>query len=236
MVLGVRPALASVFAVVAAIVATVAPFYEQPYCYIVPGMLAASPLLAHRRAFALQLLTRGIWASTFIYAAIVLINWVFFLGHWRFNNHFILVQRMLALASGGSLFVMGGAGLEPEEACPFRPIAFRRTLLALMVIATASALECVLKSVFWLVQGFADTGDFALGALYALTPFGIYRLRVWGLVLNLLAAVFLLRMAPSGPSAGLAFGRSLVPLSQIGLMVPIAVAIVRAQRSRARSR
>jgi hypothetical protein len=150
--------------------------------------------------------------------------------------------RGLELVAGTSapLLAMGRMGLDGNEGSAFRPVAFRTVLTLGMTMAVADAqallfwgflkIEWVRTGRLWR-SGIADgVVLLAAAAMVLVAIMGLYRLRVWGLLLAGVCAVGIMSIAvtnachlPRGLPVAL-FATSFV---QLLLTVPVRSAIVR---------
>lgn len=190
----VRRALASLLAVAAAVcMRSWGP--RLPLALWLPaGLLAASALLLHHRNLGSQLFARAVLWSNLILGIVVT-----FLANVRERP----IAIALAATTGAALLLVGRAGLTHEtRGGRFVPVAFRATLLALMVMALADAQSLAffgtLELESWAPSPPRAAVFFALaGALLAAIA-GIYRLRVWGLLLGAVSWLALASVALAG--------------------------------------
>jgi hypothetical protein len=186
--------------------------------WIPTGLLAGAAVLSLRRSPATQILVRAVLWSNLLLAAMV-----GYVGHGREQ----LVAAALGASTGLALLALGKRGLEDDRGA-FMPVAFRGTLLGLLVMALADAQTLV----FWsslLLEHTSALRPMALAAAgiaiaFAVSVYGLYRLRAWGLVLNSLAAIGLLLVVAAGtfwearPIAAVLAGSGVL---QLALAVPL---------------
>jgi hypothetical protein len=149
------------------------------------GLLVAAAVLAHHHHTASQLLVRAILWSNLLLGVVV--AWV---GNGRERS----VAAALAVATGLAIFALGRRGLDGDaRGDRFAPIAFRSTLVAILVMALADAQTLMLFGSLSLAGPWPHTTSgvsllVLSGALLA-SIVGIYLMRVWGLLFNIAACV-----------------------------------------------
>jgi hypothetical protein len=156
--------------------------------WIPSALLAASALLLHRRQLGAQLLVRAVWWANLMLGTLVAVTG---------SSGDRAVAAPLALATGAALLALGRHRLEEAGGCgSFVPIAFRSSLMATLVMAMADAQSLLLFGGLELERGFREwrhgsVPSLALGcaAVLALAIVGLYRLRLWGLLLNLAGTI-----------------------------------------------
>jgi hypothetical protein len=155
------------------------PGYVPAVLWLPTLLLGASAALQLHRHVGSQLLVRAIWWSNLLLGVIIAV-----VGATEER----CIAAGLALATGTALLAHGRRGLDGEAtAGAFVPIAFRTTLTAILVMALADLQSLVL---FGVVRASAWDHRLAswlpLGssALVLVAIVGIYRLRLWGLLLN----------------------------------------------------
>ena len=200
---------------------------HRPTALWVPaGLLALSALLAHHGEVGSQLVARSVWWANLVLGTLISVT-----GSGREAP----LGLGLALGSGAALLAMGRMGLGEDERSAFRPVAFRTTLTLGMIMAVADAQGLLLFGVLDIEQrGFHHHGQGGLllgsAAFIMLAIAGLYRLRVWGLLLSSVGAIGVIVLAASdaygirGEFANVLIVTSLV---QILLPAPIFVAIAR---------
>jgi hypothetical protein len=222
-----RSSVAAVLCLVAAVCMQAWSGSEPWQLYIPTALLAAGAAFAFGRSSGSQILVRAILWSNLLLAAMVA---------WIASGHDQRVAAVLGSATGVALLALGRQGLDRAGGA-FVPVAFRGTLLALLVMALADAQSLL----FWGSVLVSDdspvqlTGVFALVCAGAFTVgvAGLYRLRTWGLLVNGAAALALIALVLLGAFRDLRafqilFGGS--ALLQLGLAVPLYRALVRGAR------
>lgn len=190
----VRRALASILAVGAAVCMRSWGSNLPLALWLPTGLLAASALLLHHPRLGSQLLARAVLWSNLILGVVM----TFFA-----NSRERPIAVVLAATTGAALLLVGRAGLDDRtRGGSFVPVAFRATLLALMVMALADAQSLAFFGALQL-EAWTPSPDraalyFALagGLLGALA--GLYRLRVWGLLLGVVSWMAVAAVALAG--------------------------------------
>ena len=189
-------------------------------------LLAAAAILFLRASIGAQLLARAIAWSSFTLGFLVTL----------FGGS---SEKPIALAmagcAGAALLAAGRLGLGDDEASAFKPVAFKRTLMIGMVLAVAVAQALALFGALkmedhWSHEVAQSTLLFASAAFIALTIVGLYRLRVWGVLLGALTSAGIAALAFSdayGLKGPLGTGLGVSALVQLALPIPIVVAIFR---------
>lgn len=200
--------------------------------WIPAGFLALSAVLLHHGVVGSQLIARSAWWATLVLGTLLA------LADRRHSDG--RLGMYLAMTTGTALLVMGRLGLEEGEGSAFRPVAFRTTLTLGMIMAVADAQALALFGALKLRESgweksASESGPQGLlllvsaGAL-AVAIAGIYRLRVWGLLLATLCAVGVAVLSVSdiyGLPSPLRAGMALTSTAQVLLPMPILVAIFR---------
>lgn len=138
---------------------------------------------------------------------------------------------LFALGCGASLLVLGNRGLEPERyQGVFVPTAHRVTLTWAMTLAVADMQTLLVVNQ---ASGWQHGLTTACSVGMVLAAFGLYRLRAWGLWLNLAMNVLVATLVLNGSLLRTApvLGSMLVAtaLAQIGLMLPLVRSIIRGE-------
>ena len=144
----------------------------------VVGLLLTAPFLNLRNSLGAQMVARAFWWQAALLGVLVLAG-----GHGS-------GEGALVLAGGGfaALAAAGRAGLDSVSTA-FAPVEFRRTLMLSLVLGVADLVALAMYSLI-MVEGamdgflfdYLDAVPFALGALaMAVSIFGLYRLKLWGL-------------------------------------------------------
>lgn len=169
---------------------------------LVPAVLLGWALaLLRRQGVGPQMLARAIWWSNLVVGTLIA------------GNFMTQVDRLtgagIAVACAVALLSLGSRGLDhPGPDDPFQPVRFRGQLLLALVMAFADAQTLVFSAVMQLrvgMQGWnlADTISYAgpatlAAAVMVITVWGVYRLRTWALLLNLLANFAIAYLAMGG--------------------------------------
>ncbi len=170
-------------------------------------LLAMSWLREHD--LARQMMVRALVWSTLVIGTIISV-----FGLSRFS----LFGLPIALGSGVALLMMGNRGLGVTSRS-FAPVAYRNHLQLALVLATADAGTLLFAAAMQIgmsiqkgVIGYLWLGlpTLVCGLVMAVAVTGIYRLRTWALVLNLLANLAIAYVAMSG---------------YLGLTIPVATAL-----------
>jgi hypothetical protein len=156
------------------------------------GLLALSGLLLWRRSVGGQLLARAVWWSNLILGTLIATT-----GSSSERG----IAALLALCTGGALIAVGRADLdETTPSGTFLPLAFRGTLICMLVMAMADAqslllfgaLEVTEPRQHYLAHTLSrEALPLVLALPLLLSVIGLYRLRLWGLLLNLAASLTL---------------------------------------------
>jgi hypothetical protein len=136
----------------------------------------------------------------------------------------------ISLGAGAALLLLDGKGLGVSSA-QFRPTAFRNHLLIALVLATADAQTLLFSAAVQLGSGYdplltlRDTlPSLACGGLMAAAVVGIYKLRTWALLLNLVANVGIAYLAMSGViGLSLPVASALAATATVQLLLPVPI-------------
>lgn len=232
-----------VIALVASLAAAVAPGWLF-YCHvsdselfmlglIYTAALAATGLLALVRSVGALLFARSVWWSAFGLAALVVL----------FARHETpLTYVMFGMQAATAVALLASRRIKPPRSgTELTPVAYRGaiTLSMIMALADAQALGWLGLTQLFLrdidgIQRFGLPGAAMLGAacIAMIALYGLYKLRLWGLVLSTLttAAIGALAFTPvfgmrgAGP---LPYAFALSAVVQIALLTPLFAAIVR---------
>lgn len=221
-----RPTVRTAFASLAAVTAGIA-FVgfdrSPPLALALPAsLLVGAAGLVWRRELGGQLLVRAVlWSNLMLGALLCLAG----------GSHERVQGGIIALATGSALLVLGRAGLDQPSAA-FSPAAFRGSLVMALVMALADTQSLALFGGLRLERGQFDdaTPLLACAGLMVLALVGLYRLRLWGLVLNLVANVVIAALALAGRldvPEELAWALATTAAIQLALPLPLVKAIVR---------
>jgi hypothetical protein len=186
-------------------------------------LLAGSAALLHGRSLGAQLATRAVWWANLVLGALICA-----IG----SRREIPPGLVLALGSGVALLAAGQRALDAPSTT-FAPIAFRGTLMAVLVMTLADVQSLLLFGVLSCQErstGPVGTMLLAVAALMTVSAIGLFRLRVWGLIGNVLGNLALIAIAatmrPRLPG-GLAVAYVASAIVQLLLFVPLLRAIGR---------
>jgi hypothetical protein len=186
-----RPAVASALCLFAAAVWAIE-VVDEPllFLYIPTALLVGAAGLVHLRSLGAQMLARGVmWALLLLGALLAQLEGPDGPG----------VGALIGGACAGALLFLGGRGL--DAASPrFAPIAYRGTLTAALTLAMADTLSLVFWSLAAIDSNEVGVGVGLLGcaALMAIGIAGLYRLRTWGLAVNIAANLLIAGLVGSG--------------------------------------
>jgi hypothetical protein len=155
-------------------------------------LLLASALLVWRRHVGGQLLARAVWWSNLILGTVIATT---------ANGTDRPIAAYLALCTGGALLAVGRSDL--HEATPsgsFLPLAFRGTLMCMLVMAMADAQSLLLFGALDVTAHMQPRQGIPIAIAIPLVAsvIGLYRLRLWGLLLTLGGSALLAAAALSG--------------------------------------
>lgn len=176
---GVRPWLASLFSLVA--FGFMFHIADRAQFMMLPAMMSiAAAALFHWPSMQAQLIARAaIWTP-------MLLNML--LAHLDQEAH-----DAVGMVVSGALALLA-AGRITENVTPgsFQPIAYRKTLTLSLVLALADTLTLSMWTAFAVVAEAPRVDQLGFGLCAAVTlasAIGLYRLRMWGLVLGVIANV-----------------------------------------------
>jgi hypothetical protein len=168
---------------------------------LVPAALLGWAFACTRRqGVGPQMLARAICWSNLLVGMLIAGNFMV-----RFDQ---FVGAAIAVACAVSLLSLGSRGLDAAPGDPFQPVRFRGQLLLALVMAFAdaqtllfsAALQLRVGMLGWTLGGtIVYAGPAALAALVmGLAVWGLYRLRTWALLLNLVANFAIAYLALDG--------------------------------------
>jgi len=200
--------------------------------WIPTAFLALSALLLHHGVVGSQLIARSAWWATLVLGTLLALA-----GHGSTEGE---RGMLLAMTTGTALLAMGRLGLEEGEGSAFRPVAFRTTLTLGMIMAVADAQALALFGALKLQRGgwkesASESGPQSIllllsAGVLVLAITGLYRMRVWGLLLATLCAAAVAVLSVTnvyGLPNPLRAGMALTSMAQVLLPMPILVAIFR---------
>lgn len=185
----IRSLLASALSLLAALLYVLGIRHEWYIAALPIALLVAAAVMAHRPSLGAQVFARGMWWSNLAFGLVVSAT-----SSGRDARYF----GALAIVAGAALLVSGRKPLaEASATAGYLPAALKSALMLLMVLALADAQTFL----FFGTAEFIDQNDklgvppvmVAIGVGYSIGFFGLYRLQVWGALLNAgLSAVVLL--------------------------------------------
>lgn len=155
------------------------------------GLLAVSALLIHRKSLGGQMLARAAWWANLLLGAVIALA-----GSSSERS----IAFGLALVCGTALLAVGRTGLGSAASGRFNPVAFRASLTLALVMAMADAQSLLLFGGLELDSWHSDQPPILLfcAGVMLVAIIGLYRLALWGLVLNLAANIVIAAMAIGG--------------------------------------
>ncbi len=193
-------------------------------------MLASLAMFRSRSLFA-QVLARGVWwqalALGLAFGAATLLE------PFMSDKFFYIVPMLLA---GGALAIAGAGRHGLERLSPkFAPSAFRVSLMVSLIMALADTGSLLFYGGVALEEhsGLMGAMPFLASALVMMIAVhGLYRLRLWGLGLNIVANVVIAGIAIAGvldlPDV-LAYGLAATAIVQLLIPIPLVRAMARAK-------
>jgi hypothetical protein len=192
------------------------------------AFLLCGSYLVCRSSFGAQMLSRAIAGSNLVVGALIAGTTS---GVAAFGG------ALVACACGIALLRLRDSGLDGSgegAEHPFQPVAYRGFLVLALVMAFADAQtllfsSCVQVGNEW-SQGIEviGRGDWQItllaGGLMAVNVWGLYRLRVWALVLNIVANVAIAHLALVGElGVSIAVAGALATTAAVQLLLPVPV-------------
>ncbi len=190
-------------------------------------MLGWAGRLVMRPTFGAQLLVRAIAASNLVVALLLALSVGGIFG--------AVSQVVIAVACYRVLKVLGDRGLDAsDEGSPFTPIAFRGFLIFALIMAFADAQTLMFSA---LTQGSYLLTDERTGMILStmaptllaavvmgVNVWGLFRLRTWAMLLNIIANLVIARAALTGGlSVNGWVAASLALTAAIQLMLPVPI-------------
>lgn len=190
------------------------------------GLAIASYPMSRARNFLAQLFARAVWWQALAFGLVLAI------GHATGDVNGPISAATPLYVLGGVLAIAGAGrvGLDFESA-HFVPVAFRGSLTASLVMAMADTIALLFYAGIVLVDGsmrmdtLIHAAEFAGSASVMLVAIaGLYRIKVWGLALNIGANILIASLAVSGvfdlPEV-IAFGLAATAIGQLLLPIPL---------------
>ncbi len=156
--------------------------------FIGMGGIALTAALLQVQRLEPQLMGRAVLWSVLVFGALV--SFVSPSGH----GHVYWISAGLTTGPALALLVLGMSGLDaPSAGKAFFPVAFRGVLLAIMVMALADTCSLLFWGGLLLEEPWNNTPEMIFmlsgGSAMLLAVYGLYRLRLWGFLLNVAANV-----------------------------------------------
>lgn len=199
------------------------------------GLLLVSAALIFRNHLPSQILVRAALWSNLVLGTLLAVA--------GFSEG--VMGTVIAIGTAVGLLSLGRTGLD-QKTGGFAPVAFRASLIVALVMALADVQSLALFAMLGL-QGAARVTyrpmvefghalvTLACAAVMVLAVIGMYRLRVWGLALNIAANVVVAALALTGALTVphmIVFGLCTTAAVQLVLPVPLIVAMFRGQAPR----
>jgi hypothetical protein len=157
-------------------------------------LLAASAFLVWRRQLGGQLIARAVWWSNLLLGTLIALC---------SSEKEQSIAALLALCSGTALLAAGRGDLDEEAASSrFVPLAFRGTLMCMLVMAMADAQSLLLFGSIRMTELSAVRANapmIATALALLIAVIGLYRLRLWALALTLVSNLALTLVALYAP-------------------------------------
>lgn len=181
----VRHTVASVLAFVALGSLVVGVGHDWYVVSVALALLLFSTVLIHLRPLGPQLLSRAVWWANLALGVVLCTS-----SSPREQNSGVV----LALTTGAALLVVGRKQLgEAGSTAGYVPASLRSVLMLLMVFALADAQTFLLFGSAGLLESGTHLDRAVvlvlIGILYVVGFVGLYRLRVWGALLNAIVSV-----------------------------------------------
>jgi hypothetical protein len=143
--------------------------------------------------------------------------------------------QSLAIMAGtaAALAASGRRGLEEDEASGFAPAGYRRTLMVALAMALADTQSLLFYGVAWFERHGIVTSSLLLGGLMTAATVGLFRLRVWGLLLSLGTSLAIAGSAVAGVLAVPSPVDSILvvtALVQLAVLMPLTRAVLQGAR------
>lgn len=188
---------------------------------LMSGLALASYPMSRARSFLAQLFARAIWWQALAFGLVLA------LGYTTGDVRGPISDATPMYVLGGLLAIVGAGRIGLDfESHHFVPVAFRGSLTASLVMAIADTIALLFYAGIVLVEGsWIDAVAFAgLATTMSLALVGLYRIKVWGLALNIGANILIAALAVSGVFAlpeVIAFGLVATAVGQLLLPIPL---------------
>lgn len=162
---------------------------DAPVLWLPAGLLMVSAALVGHRVLSAQLMVRAVlWCH-------LLLGFLMSIDGGSGERP---VGCVVALATGTALVLLGRRGLE-HSSPRFSPTAFRGSLILALVMALADAQSLALFGLQRLTRGTESALPLlACTTLMIVALVGLYRLRLWGVVLNIVGNLLVAGLAIGG--------------------------------------
>jgi hypothetical protein len=182
-------------------------------------LLVASAGLMFRNHLPSQILVRAALWSNLVLGTLIAVSG---------GGHEMPIGAILAVSTTVGLLALGRSGLT-QTTERFAPTAFRASLILALVMALADTQSLALFGTIQLDHG-DGVGTLACAVLMGVALFGLYRLQVWGVVLNIVANVLIATLAFTEVldlPEPIVFALCTTAAIQVMLPLPLIVAMVR---------
>lgn len=221
-----RHLVASVLSV-AAVFALASGLGGDWYILIFPlSLLAISAVLIHAPALAPQLLARAAWWSNLALGTVLTVS---------SSSRERTSGALLALTTGLALLVAGRKQLgEASAKAGYVPAALRSALMLLMVFALADAQTFLLFGTAGLIDHATRLGRtgvmLGIGVAYLVGFVGLYRLQVWGAILNIVLSFVVFGVVGAGTIEVFELSIFLAILAVLHILVALPVTLAALRR------
>jgi hypothetical protein len=216
--------------------ATLSDTNKPMFIYLVAASLLASLPLSRRGGLGGQVIARAIWWQAALMGSLASVLIASNSGGGG-KTSVLLGFAGMALGGIGALVSAGRAGLQQHSA-RFSPVAFRGGLMLSMVLALADTQALLLYGALSLeehgTRALIHSGAFFSSAgVMMLAMWGLWNMRMWGMLLNIVANVIIAGLAISGvfDLPGVLTG-GLVATAVAQLVIPVPMIRAMLQRSR----
>ena len=186
------------------------------------GALVASPFILRLRSMAAQIFGRAVLVQALFFCAMALIN-ALLIRQGSLEPAFEITAALAAVT--WPLIVIGKRGLETVSR-HFAPNAFRTTIIASLLLGLADAWALAFYTAVT-----SEVGAMLICAgVMGVAIFGLFRMKVWGLALCILANIAIAGLALSSTfelPAVLSWGLVATAAVQLMLPVPLVLAMRR---------
>lgn len=186
-----RRAFATLAALTAAVIWRSWGDTSLPQALWIPAVLCVvSAALVHRPHLGAQMLARAVWWGSLVIGSLIAMS---------SSASEAWYGSALAISMGLALVVLGRQGLEGDaEPGAFAPKAFRGSLILAMVMAMADTQSLLLFGGLMLEADGEISLALGCGVVMVIALVGLYRLKTWGLLLNLAANIAIAALGIAG--------------------------------------